>query len=108
MREYRIGTRKSMLAMWQANWVAKKLREQMPGIKITVVGIKTKGDKILDTALAKIGDKGLFTRELEDALLTGKVDMAIHSMKDLPTTLPQGLMLGAICQRMSGRCINFQ
>lgn len=99
MREYYIGTRESKLAMWQANWVAERLRELRPGLKINLIGIKTKGDKVLDTALAKIGDKGLFTRELEHFLLAGKVDMAVHSMKDLPTSLPEGLMLGAICER---------
>ncbi|NTW04782.1 MAG: hydroxymethylbilane synthase [Peptococcaceae bacterium] len=99
MREYNIGTRESKLAMWQANWVAERLRELSPGIKINLVGIKTKGDKILDTALAKIGDKGLFTRELEHSLLSEQIDLAVHSMKDLPTALPEGLILGAICER---------
>ena len=99
MREFRIGTRESRLAMWQANWVAGRLREISPGIGISPVGIKTKGDNILDSALAKIGDKGLFTRELETAVLNGEVDMAVHSMKDLPTALPQGMVLAAICRR---------
>ncbi|MCL6610635.1 MAG: hydroxymethylbilane synthase [Peptococcaceae bacterium] len=99
MREYRIGTRESRLAMWQANWVAERLRELRPGARVSLVGIRTKGDNILDAALSKIGDKGLFTRELEVALLDGRVDMAVHSMKDLPTGLPEGLVLGAVCRR---------
>lgn len=99
MREYRIGTRESRLAMWQAGWVADRLRDLRPGIAIRTVGIRTKGDNILDSALAKIGDKGLFTREIEVALLNGEVDMAVHSMKDLPTKLPEGLTIGAVCRR---------
>lgn len=99
MREFRIGTRESRLAMWQAGWVADRLRELRPGIPVRMVGIRTKGDNILDAALAKIGDKGLFTREIEVALLNGEVDMAVHSMKDLPTKLPGGLTIGAICRR---------
>ena len=99
MREFRIGTRESRLAMWQAQWVAGRLREICPGISVSLVAIKTKGDNILDAALAKIGDKGLFTRELETALLNNEVDMAVHSMKDLPTVLPHGMALAAICQR---------
>ncbi len=99
MREYRIGTRESRLAMWQAEWVAGRLRDLRPGIRVSLVGIRTKGDNILDAALSKIGDKGLFTRELEVAMLNGQVDMAVHSMKDLPTRLPGGLVLGAVCRR---------
>lgn len=99
MREIRIGTRESRLAMWQAGWVAQRLKEISPGSSVRLVGIKTKGDNILDAALAKIGDKGLFTRELELAILKGEVDMAVHSMKDLPTKLPEGLVIGAICRR---------
>lgn len=99
MREFRIGTRESRLAMWQADWVAARLRELRPGIAVSLIGIKTKGDNILDAALAKIGDKGLFTRELETAILSGEIDMAVHSMKDLPTSLPAGLLLGAVCRR---------
>lgn len=99
MREYRIGSRESRLAMWQANWVADRLRDLRPGIRVSLVGIRTKGDNILDAALSKIGDKGLFTRELEVAMLSGEVDMAVHSMKDLPTRLPGGLVLGAVCRR---------
>lgn len=99
MREYKIGTRESRLARWQAGWVAGRLEEMNPGIKTRLVGIRTKGDNILDAALSKIGDKGLFTKELEVALLNGEIDMAVHSMKDLPTVLPGGLVIGAVCSR---------
>lgn len=98
-REIVIGTRQSKLAMWQTNWVAERLRESRPGYDFRIVGIKTKGDNILDTALAKIGEKGLFTKELELALLRGEIDLAVHSMKDLPTELPAGIIIGAVCQR---------
>ncbi|MFZ5644015.1 MAG: hydroxymethylbilane synthase [Bacillota bacterium] len=99
MREIRIGTRESRLAMWQAEWVAERIKEVRPDLVTSIVGMKTKGDNILDAALSKIGDKGLFTRELEFAMLEGKVDMAVHSMKDLPTRLPEGLIIGAVCRR---------
>ncbi|MHB8157617.1 MAG: hydroxymethylbilane synthase [Desulfocucumaceae bacterium] len=99
MRELRIGTRESKLAIWQSEWVSQSLRKLRPDLKVRLVGIKTKGDNILDAALAKIGDKGLFTRELEVAMLNGEVDMAVHSMKDLPTQLPEGLTLGSVCRR---------
>lgn len=95
----RIGTRESALALWQANWVKDRLSEIFPDIAFCLVTMKTQGDKILDVALAKIGDKGLFTKELELALLEGTVDMAVHSMKDVPTKLPDGLELGAIAKR---------
>lgn len=98
-KEIVIGTRDSALAMWQANWVQEALRNAHPDLNFRVLGMKTKGDKILDVALAKIGDKGLFTKELEVALLNGEIDMAVHSMKDLPTSLPAGLTIGAICER---------
>jgi hydroxymethylbilane synthase len=97
----RIGTRKSPLAMWQAEWVRDRLAEAHPGLAIELCRMETQGDKILDSALSKIGDKGLFTREIERALLDGEVDLAVHSLKDLPTTLPDGLVLGAVCERQS-------
>ena len=99
MREIRIGTRESRLAMWQADWVAGRIKEINPGCDVRLVGIKTKGDNILDAALSKIGDKGLFTRELEHAMIRGEIDMAVHSMKDLPTQIPDGLVIGAVCRR---------
>lgn len=95
----RVGTRDSALAMWQTEWVVGRLRQHFPELNFEIVAMKTQGDKILDVALAKIGDKGLFTKELEIAMLEGKVDMAVHSMKDLPTRLPDGLIIGAICER---------
>lgn len=94
-----IGSRDSALAMWQARWVAGELRRVCPDNNIHIKGMKTKGDHILGVALAKIGDKGLFTKELEVALLEGAIDLAVHSMKDLPTRLPEGLVIGAICLR---------
>ncbi len=98
-REIIVGTRESRLAMWQACWVVERLRENSPEFSYRIAGIRTQGDNILDVALAKIGDKGLFTKELEYALLRGEIDMAVHSMKDLPTELPDGLSIGAVCQR---------
>ncbi len=88
-----IGTRGSALALWQANWVRSELEREYPGIKVTLNVIKTKGDKILDVPLAKVGGKGLFVKEIEDALLAGDIDLAVHSMKDVPTELPGGLQV---------------
>lgn len=98
-KEIIIGSRDSDLAMWQSRWVAQALRRAYPKQSICITGMKTKGDHILEVALAKIGDKGLFTKELEVALLSGTIDLAVHSMKDLPTGLPDGLVIGAVCQR---------
>ncbi len=95
----KIGTRGSQLALYQANLTKKILLDKFPQTTVEIVIIKTKGDKILDVALSKIGDKGLFTKELETALLENEVDIAVHSLKDLPTTLPEGLKLGAVLQR---------
>lgn len=98
-QEIVIGTRDSQLALWQARWVLQQLKELHPDKKFVLRGMKTRGDHILDVALAKIGDKGLFTKELEVALATGEIDLAVHSMKDLPTRLPGSLTIGAFCQR---------
>ncbi|SHF79046.1 hydroxymethylbilane synthase [Mariniphaga anaerophila] len=95
----KIGTRGSQLALFQAKLTQKELHEKFPKITVEIVVIKTKGDKILDVALSKIGDKGLFTKEIENALLANEVDIAVHSLKDLPTTLPEGLTLGAVLKR---------
>lgn len=95
----RIGSRGSELALWQAKWVQRELTERFKGLQVEIQIIKTKGDKILDSPLSKIGDKGLFTREIESALLKNKIDLAVHSLKDLPTEFPHGLTLGAICKR---------
>jgi hydroxymethylbilane synthase len=94
-----VGTRESRLAMWQACWVVEHLKKLSPEHSYRIKGIRTQGDNILDVALAKIGDKGLFTKELEHAILRGEIDMAVHSMKDLPTDLPEGLAIGAVCER---------
>lgn len=99
----RIGTRDSVLALWQAEWVKSQLSVIYPEHEFMLVSMKTKGDKILDVPLAKIGDKGLFTKELENGLLRGEIDLAVHSLKDLPTILPEGLSIGAICKREEPR-----
>lgn len=93
----RIGTRKSQLALWQANFIAGKLRER--NIEVEIVKITTQGDKILDVPLAKIGGKGLFVKEIEEAMLRGEIDIAVHSLKDVPTKLPDGLDIVTIPQR---------
>ena len=98
-RPIKIGTRGSRLALWQAEEVQKKLKEAFPDLVSEIVVIKTTGDKILDVALSKIGDKGLFTKELELDLLDGAIDIAVHSLKDIPTQLPDGLMLGGVLER---------
>lgn len=95
----RIGTRGSRLALWQAHEVQKQLEAAFEGLKTEVVVIQTKGDKILDVALSKIGDKGLFTKEIEQALLDGMIDVAVHSLKDMPTELPEGLQLAGVLPR---------
>lgn len=102
-REIIIGTRDSALAMWQTNWVVDNLKKLNPDYTFKIISMKTQGDKILDVALAKIGDKGLFTKELEVAMLNKEIDLAVHSMKDLPTVLPDGLIIGAICERFDPR-----
>ena len=95
----RIGTRGSELALWQTYHVKALLEARFPGIAIDVQKIKTTGDKILDAPLAKIGDKGLFTKELEIALLDDRVDIAVHSFKDVPTLVPEGLLIAAVLER---------
>lgn len=96
---FRIGTRKSALALWQANWVQSELLKHHPSLSIQLVTITTKGDKILDVPLAGVGGKGLFVKEIEAALLEGQIDLAVHSMKDMPADLPQGLCIGPIPAR---------
>ena len=95
----RIASRRRQLAMVQTHRVKAELETAHPGLTITVEAMATQGDKILDVALAKIGDKGLFTKELEAQMLVGRADIAVHSLKDLPTNLPEGLMLGCITER---------
>jgi hydroxymethylbilane synthase len=94
-----IGTRGSQLALWQTRSVASRLESIVPGLHIEVRTIKTTGDKVLDSPLSKIGDKGLFTKEIEQQLLAGTIDLAVHSLKDIPTQLPAGLVIGAITER---------
>jgi hydroxymethylbilane synthase len=98
-----IGTRGSKLALYQANLVKSKLETTYPALEVVINVIKTKGDKILDIALSKIGDKGFFTKEIQDALHNKEVDIAVHSLKDLPTELPKGSQLGAILERVNHR-----
>lgn len=98
-----IGSRKSKLALVQAQIVKDKLKGFCPELDLEVKTIKTTGDKILDVALSKIGDKGLFTKELEEALLRREIDLAVHSMKDLPTELPEGLKIAAVTEREDPR-----
>ena len=98
-QKLRIATRRSKLAMVQTLWVKEQLEKNIPNIEISVEAMATQGDKILDVALAKIGDKGLFTKELEAQMLLDRADIAVHSLKDLPTNLPEGLTLGCITER---------
>lgn len=95
----RIGTRGSKLALWQANWVKDALETRHRPLTCELVIIKTKGDKILDVPLAKVGGKGLFVKEIEEALLDGRIDLAVHSMKDMPAEIPPGLCISAVPER---------
>ncbi|MFQ1014269.1 hydroxymethylbilane synthase [Avibacterium paragallinarum] len=99
----KIATRRSPLALWQANYIKDRLTQLYPHLQVELVPMVTKGDVILDTPLAKIGGKGLFVKELENALLTGEADIAVHSMKDVPMTFPAGLGLSVICKREDPR-----
>ena len=103
MKTIRIATRKSALALWQAEYVKQQLEHYHRGISVELVKMVSKGDQLLDSPLAKIGGKGLFVKELENALLEDRADIAVHSMKDVPMELPCGLRLGAICQREDPR-----
>lgn len=98
-RKYIIGSRGSELALWQANFVKTRLESLFPESTFEIKTIKTTGDQLLDTALSKIGDKGLFTRQIETELLDGDIDFAVHSLKDLQTVQPDGLVIGAVCER---------
>jgi hydroxymethylbilane synthase len=100
-RTIRIGSRKSQLALVQTYWVQEQLQRHFPERQLEVQTMSTQGDKILDVALAKIGDKGLFTKELEVGMLNNDIDLAVHSLKDLPTNLPEGLMLGCVTKRVN-------
>ena len=98
-----IGTRGSKLALWQAEWVKAEIQTIDPGIDVRLIKIKTTGDMILDVPLAQVGGKGLFVKEIEEAILRNDVDIAVHSMKDVPTDFPAGLHLSAICEREDPR-----
>lgn len=103
MNKIRIATRESALALWQAEFVKKLLRSHSPDLQVEIVGITTRGDKILDRPLSKVGGKGLFVKELETALLEGTADIAVHSMKDVPMVLPDGMSIATICERADPR-----
>lgn len=102
-RQLRIGTRASQLALWQAAWVKSELEKRYPAMEVTLTKIKTMGDRILDVPLAKVGGKGLFVKEIEEAMLRGEIDIAVHSMKDVPTEFPEGLGLFCITEREDPR-----
>lgn len=102
-REIRIATRKSALALWQAEYVKARLEQAHPGLVVTLVPMVSRGDKLLDSPLSKIGGKGLFVKELENALLDNEADIAVHSMKDVPMDFPEGLGLYCICEREDPR-----
>lgn len=102
-RTLKIATRKSPLALWQANFVKDRLEALYPELRVELVPMSTQGDKILDTPLAKVGGKGLFVKELESAMLEGRADIAVHSMKDVPVEFPEGLGLHTICEREDPR-----
>jgi hydroxymethylbilane synthase len=102
-KQIRIGTRGSALALWQAEWVKSELEKKYPGLAVTLTKIKTTGDKILDVPLAKVGGKGLFVKEIEEAMLANEIDIAVHSMKDVPTFFPDGLHLSCITKREDPR-----
>ena len=95
-----IGTRASKLALWQAEYIAAQIEQYHPSLHVELMKMTTKGDRILDAPLAKIGGKGLFTKELEQAMLAGEIDLAVHSLKDMPTEVPKGLVIGAITERL--------
>ncbi|MBC8414621.1 hydroxymethylbilane synthase, partial [bacterium] len=98
-----IATRGSMLALWQAEWIKSQLLEINPDFEVTLNKIKTTGDKILDVPLAQVGGKGLFVKEIEEAMLRNEADLAVHSMKDVPTELPEELHLSTITKREDPR-----
>src|SRR5205809_1690168 len=103
VRTLRLGTRGSALALWQANWTKSQLEQRWPEFAVELVPIKTTGDNILDVPLAKIGGKGLFTKEIDEALLDGRIDLAVHSMKDVACELPDGIDFAAVPEREDPR-----
>jgi len=103
LRSLTIATRESPLALWQAEYVRDALQKAHPGLEVRLLGMTSRGDQLLETPLAKVGGKGLFVKELETALLEGRADIAVHSMKDVPMEFPPGLGLGVICEREDPR-----
>jgi len=103
MKQIRIGSRGSQLALWQARHVQSELEKRHPGLSVTITKIKTTGDKILDVPLSQVGGKGLFVKEIEEALLENEVDIAVHSMKDMPADLPDGLCIAVVPKREDPR-----
>ncbi len=103
MKTLRLGTRKSQLALWQAHYVRDALQRHHPGLRVELVTMTTEGDRILDRSLAQVGGKGLFIKELEQGLLEHRVDIAVHSLKDVTATLPPGLHLSVVCEREDPR-----
>ncbi|MFT5032416.1 MAG: hydroxymethylbilane synthase [Bermanella sp.] len=102
-RTIRIATRESLLALWQAEYIKTELERCHPGIQVELLGMTTRGDQMLDSPLSKIGGKALFVKELEQAMIEGRADMAVHSMKDVPMEFPEGLELAVICEREDAR-----
>lgn len=102
-KEIKIGTRRSALALWQANWIKDNLLNNYPDLSVTLIKITTSGDKFLDAPLSEVGGKGLFTKEIEEALLDQRVDIAVHSMKDVPALLPEKLSIAVITEREDPR-----
>lgn len=100
---FRIGTRGSKLALWQADYIKNHLLDKFPELKIEIEIIKTTGDTLLNSPLSEIGGKGVFVKEIEEALMSGEIDIAVHSMKDVPTVLPEGLQIGAVVSRHDPR-----
>ena len=102
-RTIRIATRESLLALWQAEFIQAELQKHHAGLQVELVGMTTRGDQLLDSPLSKIGGKALFVKELEQAMMDGRADMAVHSMKDVPMQFPEGLELAVICEREDPR-----
>src|SRR5690242_18391406 len=98
-----IATRESPLALWQAHWVKQKLQTLHPDLSITLLGLTTQADRLLETPLRQMGGKGVFVKELEEALLSHRADIAVHSMKDVPMLLPEGLWVPVMCEREEPR-----
>jgi len=103
LNRIRVGSRESTLALWQTNWVIERLSRSNPGLQFEVVHIKTEGDKMPDAPLAKIGGRGVFVKELESALLDGRIDIAVHSLKDMPSLTPESLAIAAVTEREDAR-----